>query len=168
MEKEESPEKEPAKKQGPGRILYSPFKGRAASITEAPDEAFAERMMGDGYVVFPSEGIVYAPEDCEISFIFPSKHALGLRTEDGLEYLLHIGVDTVKLEGKGFKVFVQENDKVKKGDKLMEFDIEYIKEHAKSDACIGVFTSLEEGQEIVMKAEGEIEALEEIAEIAGF
>ena len=168
VEKEESSEKEPAKKQGPGRILYSPFKGRAASITEAPDEAFAERMMGDGYVVFPSEGIVYAPEDCEISFIFPSKHALGLRTEDGLEYLLHIGVDTVKLEGKGFKVFVQENDKVKKGDKLMEFDIEYIKEHAKSEACIGVFTSLEEGQEIVMKAEGEIEALEEIAEIAGF
>ena len=168
VEKEESPEKEPAKKQGPGRILYSPFKGRAASITEAPDEAFAERMMGDGYVVFPSEGVVYAPEDCEISFIFPSKHALGLRTEDGLEYLLHIGVDTVKLEGKGFKVFVQENDKVKKGDKLMEFDIEYIKEHAKSEACIGVFTSLEEGQEIVMKAEGEIEALEEIAEIAGF
>ena len=54
VEKEESPEKEPAKKQGPGRILYSPFKGRAASITEAPDEAFAERMMGDGYVVFPS------------------------------------------------------------------------------------------------------------------
>ncbi len=168
VEKEESSEKEPAKKQGPGRILYSPFKGRVASITEAPDEAFAERMMGDGYVVFPSEGIVYAPEDCEISFIFPSKHALGLRTEDGLEYLLHIGVDTVKLEGKGFKVFVQENDKVKKGDKLMEFDIEYIKEHAKSEACIGVFTSLEEGQEIVMKAEGEIEALEEIAEIAGF
>ena len=168
VEKEESPEKEPAKKQGPGRILYSPFKGRAASITEAPDEAFAERMMGDGYVVFPSEGIVYAPEDCEISFIFPSKHALGLRTEDGLEYLLHIGVDTVKLEGKGFKVFVQENDKVKKGDKLMEFDIEYIKEHAKSEACIGVFTSLEEGQEIVMKTEGDIEALGEIAEITGF
>ena len=166
--KEGSSEKEPAKKQGPGRILYSPFKGRAASITEAPDEAFAERMMGDGYVVFPSEGIVYAPEDCEISFVFPSKHALGLRTEDGLEYLLHIGVDTVKLEGKGFEVFVRENDKVKKGDKLMEFDIEYIKEHAKSEACIGVFTSLEEGQEIVMKTEGDIEPLGEIAEITGF
>lgn len=153
---------------GKGRILCSPFKGKAAPITEAPDEAFAQKMMGDGYVVFPSEGTVYAPEDCEISFVFPSKHALGLRTEDGLEYLLHIGVDTVKLEGKGFEVFVQENDKVKKGDKLMEFDIKYIKEHAKSEACIGVFTSLEEGQEIVMKAEGEIEALEEIAEITGF
>ena len=168
VEKEEGQEKEFPKKSGAVRKLCSPFNGRAASITETPDEAFAEKMMGDGYVVFPSEGVVYAPEDCEISFVFPSKHALGLRTEDGLEYLLHIGVDTVKLEGKGFEVFVQENDKVKKGDKLMEFDIEYIKEHAKSEACIGVFTSLEEGQEIVMKAEGEIEALEEIAEIAGF
>ena len=168
VEKGEGQEKEPAKKSGTVRKLCSPFNGRAASITETPDEAFAEKMMGDGYVVFPSEGVVYAPEDCEISFIFPSKHALGLRTGDGLEYLLHIGVDTVKLEGKGFEVFVQENDKVKKGDKLMEFDIEYIKEHAKSEACIGVFTSLEEGQEIVMKAEGEIKALDEIAEITGF
>ena len=154
VEKEDGQEKEFPKKSGAVRKLCSPFNGRAASITETPDEAFAEKMMGDGYVVFPSEGVVYAPEDCEISFVFPSKHALGLRTEDGLEYLLHIGVDTVKLEGKGFEVFVQENDKVKKGDKLMEFDIEYIKEHAKSEACIGVFTSLEEGQEIVMKAEG--------------
>ena len=168
VEKEEGQEKEFPKKSGAVRKLCSPFNGRAASITETPDEAFAEKMMGDGYVVFPSEGVVYAPEDCEISFVFPSKHALGLRTEDGLEYLLHIGVDTVKLEGKGFEVFVQENDKVKKGDKLMEFDIEYIKEHAKSEACIGVFTSLEEGQEIVMKAEGEIRALDEIAEITGF
>ena len=168
VEKEEGQEKEFPKKSGAVRKLCSPFNGIAASITETPDEAFAEKMMGDGYVVFPSEGVVYAPEDCEISFVFPSKHALGLRTEDGLEYLLHIGVDTVKLEGKGFEVFVQENDKVKKGDKLMEFDIEYIKEHAKSEACIGVFTSLEEGQEIVMKAEGEIRALDEIAEITGF
>lgn len=168
VEKEEGQEKEFPKKSGAVRKLCSPFNGRAASITETPDEAFAEKMMGDGYVVFPSEGVVYAPEDCEISFVFPSKHALGLRTEDGLEYLLHIGVDTVKLEGKGFEVFVQENDKVKKGDKLMEFDIEYIKEHAKSEACIGVFTSLEEGQEIVMRAEGEIRALDEIAEITGF
>ena len=168
VEKEEGQEKEFPKKSGAVRKLCSPFNGRAASITETPDEAFAEKMMGDGYVVFPSEGVVYAPEDCEISFVFPSKHALGLRTEDGLEYLLHIGVDTVKLEGKGFEVFVKENDKVKKGDKLMEFDIEYIKEHAKSEACIGVFTSLEEGQEIVMKAEGEIRALDEIAEITGF
>ena len=123
VEKEEGQEKEFPKKSGAVRKLCSPFNGRAASITETPDEAFAEKMMGDGYVVFPSEGVVYAPEDCEISFVFPSKHALGLRTEDGLEYLLHIGVDTVKLEGKGFEVFVQENDKVKKGDKLMEFDI---------------------------------------------
>lgn len=85
-----------------------------------------------------------------------------------MEYLLHIGVDTVKLEGQGFKVFVQDGDMVKRGDKLMEFDIEYIKEHAKSHDCIGVFTSLEEGEEIVMKAEGEISPLEAIAEIVSY
>ena len=77
VEKEEGQEKEFPKKSGAVRKLCSPFNGRAASITETPDEAFAEKMMGDGYVVFPSEGVVYAPEDCEISFVFPSKHALG-------------------------------------------------------------------------------------------
>lgn len=150
------------------KVLYSPFKGKAASITEAPDEAFAEKMMGDGYMVIPEEGAAYAPEDCQVSFVFPTKHAIGLQTPDGMEYLLHIGVDTVKLEGQGFKVFVQDGDMVKRGDKLMEFDIEYIKEHAKSHDCIGVFTSLEEGEEIIMKAEGEISPLEAIAEIVSY
>ena len=125
-------------------------------------------MMGDGYMVIPEEGAAYAPEDCQVSFVFPTKHAIGLQTPDGMEYLLHIGVDTVKLEGQGFKVFVQDGDMVKRGDKLMEFDIEYIKEHAKSHDCIGVFTSLEEGEEIVMKAEGEISPLEAIAEIVSY
>lgn len=147
------------------KVLYSPFRGKAASITEVPDQMFAEKMMGDGYMVIPEEGIVYAPEDCQISFVFPTKHAIGLQTPDGMGYLLHIGVDTVKLEGKGFTVFVQDGDLVKKGDKLMEFDLEYIKEHAKSHDCIGVFTSLKEGEEIVMKAEGAVSPLDVIAEI---
>lgn len=150
------------------RVLCSPFKGRAASITEAHDEAFAGKMMGDGYIVVPSEGIVYAPEDCEVSFVFPTHHAIGLTTEDGLEFLIHIGVDTVKLDGKGFEVFVEDGQHVKKGDKLMAFDVQYIKEHAKSEDCIAVFTSLSEGEEIVMKADGEVDALDEIAEIVSF
>lgn len=147
------------------RMLCSPFTGEAAPITEAPDEAFAGRMMGDGYVVMPKEGVVYAPEDGKVSFVFPTKHAIGMVTEDGLDYLLHIGVDTVKLDGKGFEVFVKDEDFVKKGDKLMAFDIEYVKEHAKSEACIAVFTSLTEGQEIKMKTSGSVNALDEIAEV---
>ena len=87
-------------------ILSSPFNGQVYGIEKAPDEAFASRMMGDGYVVFPEDGQVKAPEDGQVLFVFPSRHAIGLKTEDGMEYLLHIGVDTVKLDGKGFQVFV--------------------------------------------------------------
>lgn len=147
------------------RPLCSPFKGRAASITEARDEAFAERLMGDGYVVVPSEGAAYAPEDCKVSFVFPTNHAIGLVTEDGLEFLIHAGIDTVMLDGVGFETFVEEGQHIKKGDKLMAFDLEYIRKYAKSDDCIVLFTSLADGEEIVMKTVGEVDALDEIAEI---
>ena len=71
-------------------------------------------MMGDGYMVKPVEGVVYAPEDSNVTFVFPTNHAIGLTTVDGVEYLLHIGVDTVKLEGKGFEMFVKDGDFVKR------------------------------------------------------
>ena len=145
--------------------LFSPVKGEAAPITEASDEAFAGKMMGDGYVIRPKEGMVYAPEDASVSFVFPSKHAVGLLAKDGKEYLVHVGVDTVKLEGQGFEAFVKDGDQVKKGDKLIGFDIEYIKGHAKSDECIVVFTSLTEGQDVRMKADGNVDVLDEVAEI---
>lgn len=145
------------------RILLSPFNGTAAPITEAPDEAFASRAMGDGYMVIPSDGQVVAPEDCEVVFVFPSKHAIGLRNAQGMEYLIHVGVDTVKLDGKGFETFVTDGQKVEKGHKLMEFDLEFIRKHAASDACMTVFTGLKEGQEIHMEKTGDVKALEEIA-----
>ena len=139
-QKSESQEAEsPVKK---GRTLYSPFTGTVKPITEAPDPAFAGKMMGDGFLVEPENGIVLAPEDAEIVFVFPSKHAIGLKTKDGVEFLLHIGIDTVKLDGKGFEVFVKDGDSVKRGDKLMEFDLQYIREHAPSDVCLTVFTGL--------------------------
>lgn len=151
--------------QAASRPLFSPFKGRAASIAEAPDPAFAGKMMGDGFVVFPEDGQVYAPEDGQVMFVFPTKHAIGLKTADGLEYLLHIGVDTVKLDGNGFEVFVKDGDLIKRGDKLMEFDLQYIKEHAASEACMTIFTGLTEGQEIMVTAKDQVAALEPIAEL---
>ena len=96
--------------------LYSPFQGVLKPITEAPDEAFASKAMGDGYLVMPEDGIVEAPEDGEVMFVFPRKHAIGLKAADGTEYLLHIGVDTVKLNGEGFTVFVSDGQKIKKGE----------------------------------------------------
>ena len=121
--------------------------------------------MGDGFVVFPEDGQVLAPEDGQVVFVFPSKHAIGLKTADGIEYLLHIGVDTVKLDGKGFEVFVKDGDEIKKGDKLMEFDLQYIKEHATSDACMVIYTGLTEGQEIRVDVAGNVKALDRVGKL---
>ena len=145
--------------------LYSPFQGVLKPITEAPDEAFASKAMGDGYLVMPEDGIVAAPEDGEVMFVFPSKHAIGLKAADGMEYLLHIGVDTVKLNGEGFTVFVSDGQKIKKGDKLMEFDPVYIREHAVSDACIVIFTGLTEGESLSLEGEKQVKRLELIGQI---
>ena len=150
------------------KTLSSPVRGEAAPITEACDEAFAGKMMGDGYIVRPEEGMAYAPEDATVSFVFPSKHAVGLMSDDGVEYLIHIGVDTVNLNGEGFEAFVKDGDRVKKGDKLIGFDIQYIKEHAKSDECIIVFTSLQEGEEIRLTKAGKVDKLDETAEIISY
>lgn len=147
------------------RSFASPFNGISAPITNAPDPAFAGKMMGDGYMVWPADGQVAAPEDGQVVFVFPTKHAIGLKTEDGIEYLLHIGIDTVKLDGKGFEVYVKDGDPVKKGDKLMSFDLQYIKEHAQSEACIAVFTSLKEGEEILVQNPGPVKALDTVAEL---
>ena len=145
--------------------LYSPFQGVLKPITEALDEAFASKAMGDGYLVMPENGTVVAPEDGEVMFVFPSKHAIGLKAADGTEYLLHIGVDTVKLNGEGFTVFVRDGQKIKKGDKLMEFDPAYIREHAVSDACIVIFTGLTEGESLSLEGEKQVKRLELIGQI---
>ena len=150
---------------GGNHILYSPFEGILKPITEAPDEAFASKAMGDGYLVMPENGMVVAPEDGEVMFVFPSKHAIGMRAADGTEYLLHIGVDTVKLNGEGFHVFVSDGQKIAKGDKLMEFDPVYIREHAVSDACIVIFTGLTEGQQLTLEGEKQVKRLDQIGMI---
>ena len=150
---------------GETRILNSPVTGTVHPITEAPDEAFASKMMGDGFFIYPSVGEVLAPDDGEVVFVFDTKHAIGMKSADGTEYLLHIGVDTVSLGGKGFEVFVEAGQQVKKGDRLMTFDIDYIKENAKSDACLVIFTGLPEGAGVEMTAAGEVKALDPVAKI---
>ena len=143
----------------------SPFTGTLCSITETPDEVFAEKMNGDGFMVQPADGDVYAPADSTVNFIFETKHALGLTAADGTEYLLHIGVDTVNLKGNGFTVFVKEGQAVKKGEKLMSFDTAYVKANASSDACLCVFTGLPECKTVALLKKGAVKALEEAVEI---
>lgn len=143
-------------------MIASPFDGNAAELETAPDEGFAGKMMGDGAVVEPAEDTVKAPTDATVSFVFPTKHAIGLETEDGMEMLLHIGIDTVKLNGEGFEVLVEEGAKVKKGDVLMKIDIDYIKSHAPSLVSPVLCTELEENQKIRMVKTGAIKAGENL------
>ena len=150
---------------GKTHTLCSPVTGTVHPITEAPDDAFASKMMGDGFFVYPTVGEVLAPADGEVVFVFDTKHAIGMKSADGTEYLLHIGVDTVALGGKGFNVLVKAGQQVKKGDKLMEFDIDYIRANATSDACLVIFTGLPEGTSVEMTATGEIKALDPVARI---
>ena len=137
-------------------IISSPVNGTAADLSETPDEAFASRMMGDGAMVVPEDGMVYAPEDGEVCFIFGTKHAIGFQTESGITMLLHIGIDTVKLNGKGFELLVKEGDKIKKGEPMMKVDMDYVKANVPSLATPVLCTELEENQKVRLVAAGEI------------
>lgn len=103
--------------------IYSPIIGKAVSLSETGDEAFSSRALGEGIAIIPEEGKVYSPVDGTISSLFPTKHAIGITSDLGGEILIHIGIDTVNLEGKYFKNLVEENQKVKQGELLIEFDI---------------------------------------------
>ncbi len=108
--------------------LCAPMKGEVLDVSKSADPAFASKAMGEGVAINPSEGIVYAPADGTISLIFPTKHAMGITLNSGVELLIHAGIDTVKMEGEGFETFVETGAKVKKGDKLLSFDMDLVKE----------------------------------------
>ena len=108
-------------------LVYSPLNGKVIDIKEVKDPAFNEEILGKGVAVIPVDGILYAPCDGKISNLIDTFHAIGLTSDFGAEILMHIGFDTVKLKGKYFKAYVNEGDKVKRGDKLIEFDIKKIK-----------------------------------------
>lgn len=139
-------------------IVYSPVTGTSGDLSTAPDEAFAQRMMGDGAVVTPEEAVVVAPDDGQVLFVFDTKHAVGFMTESGIGMLLHMGIDTVKLNGEGFKTFVEAGQQVKKGDKLLELDLAYLKENAPSLVSPVLCTELEDNMKIRLLNDGTIKA----------
>ncbi len=142
-------------------IFAAPIDGDLQSITAAPDEGFSSKMVGDGIVIFPTGDTIYAPCDADVTLVFPTKHAIGLTSLNGAEILIHVGIDTVKLEGKGFDVFVKTGDKVKKGDLLMKVDMNYLADHAPSTAIPIVVTNLTEDQKIILIKTGAIKSSED-------
>ncbi len=146
-------------------VISSPISGVAADITTAPDEAFAEKMMGDGAVVTPEDPYIYAPEDGEVAFVFETKHAVGFVTETGISLLIHVGIDTVKLNGEGFEALVESGQKVKKGEPMLKLDIDYLSKNAPSLVSPVLCTELEDNQRIHLLKEGKVKAGEPLFEI---
>lgn len=110
--------------------VFAPLSGRVAELSEVPDPTFSQKMMGDGLAIVPTEGEVVSPVDGEIVQFFHTKHAIGVRSLSGAEILIHVGLETVSMNGEGFEGHVREGDKVKAGDKLITFNIDLIKEKA--------------------------------------
>ena len=131
--------------------------GELVNISQVPDEVFSSKMMGDGFAMKTNDGIIVSPVEGKIVTIFPTKHAVTMESIDGREVLIHLGVDTVKLKGEGFETFVEENQTVKIGDKLVKMDVEFIEKNAKSSMPIVVFTNLSEGESVKL-VEGNVNA----------
>lgn len=136
------------KKENKNTKIVSPVNGEILDLSSVPDEVFSQKMMGDGFAIKSEDGLVVSPIDAEVQLVFETKHAIGLKSSDGLEVLIHFGVDTVNLKGQGFNVLVKAGDKVNAGDKLMQVDLEYIKANAKSDISPIIFTNLDENKKI--------------------
>ena len=135
--------------------VAAPVSGRCIRLEGVADKVFSSKMMGDGFAVELTEGDVKAPVSGVIAAAFPTGHAFGIKTKEGMEVLLHIGVDTVNLQGKGFDVKVKEGDAVKQGDLLVKVDIDYVKSQGKSIYSPVIFTG---GQKIDLLKTGAVTA----------
>lgn len=109
-------------------VVYAPVAGQVKPLSQCEDEAFSSEVLGKGAVIIPSEGVVYAPFDGVVENLFRTKHAIGITSDDGCTVLIHIGVNTVRLDGQGYTALVKEGDRVKRGQKLIQFDIRSIQE----------------------------------------
>ena len=128
--------------------IFQPTPGAVIPYTEIPDPTFAAGTLGQGVGVQPSVGVVYAPYDGEISSVAESKHAIGITGANDQELLIHVGVDTVEMNGDGFNTLVSEGDQVKKGQKLMEFDIEKIKAAGHPDTVVVLLTNSDDYEDV--------------------
>ncbi|WP_110926793.1 PTS sugar transporter subunit IIA [Bacillus massiliglaciei] len=141
--------------------IYSPLSGEIIPLAEVPDQVFAQKMLGDGAAIIPREGKLVSPVDGEVIQVFPTKHAIGIKSTKGLEILLHIGLDTVELKGEGFEELVKEGQMIQKGDALLNFDIEFLESKNKEIISPIIITNtLEKLKGIEQISAGEVLAQE--------
>ncbi|WP_077324907.1 PTS sugar transporter subunit IIA [Virgibacillus siamensis] len=143
--------------------IVAPLNGELVPLEEVPDPVFNQKMMGDGIAIKPADGKVCAPADGKIIQIPETKHAIGLRTADGVEILIHIGLETVSLKGEGFTVKTEVGKQVTAGDALLEFDLEYVRENASDTVTPIVITNgKESGKHFSISEEKECQAGETV------
>ncbi|AVP49328.1 PTS sugar transporter subunit IIA [Williamsoniiplasma luminosum] len=121
--------------------IFAPVDGKMIGLELVEDDVFKEKMMGDGFAIDPTDGEFVAPIDGELVTAFPTKHAYGIKHKSGIELLLHIGIDTVTLNGKGFTSFVEQGQNVQVGDKLVDVDFKKIKDKVPSIKTPIIFTN---------------------------
>lgn len=146
-------------------MLVAPVSGKVVSLKEVPDQTFSEELLGRGTAVDPEDGVVVSPADGTIVHLFETKHAVAIKTESGMEILVHIGIDTVKMNGEGFKGFVKDGDVVKKGQKLVEFDLNIVKEKAASPITMLIVTNSESMKFVSPEKSGEVKNGEDLVKV---
>lgn len=147
---EETPKIQDKETETATQSIVVPATGELMKITEVPDQVFSGKMMGDGFAIKPTNGEFVSPVNGKIINVFPTKHAIGIMSDDGKEILIHIGIDTVHLNGEGFEMMIAEGDEVVQGDVLVKVDLPYIEKHATSIITPIVFTNLAENEQVVI------------------
>ena len=145
--------------------IYSPLNGNVIGLSEVSDPAFSNDALGKGIGIIPTSGEVVSPADGIVTILFPTKHAIGITTKQGAEVLIHIGVDTVNLNGEGFEAFIKQGDKVKKGQKLISFDLENTKAKGYDVTSVIVITNSNDLRSVTPIHQGEINKEEKIIEL---
>lgn len=139
--------------------------GELIPITEVNDDVFSSEMLGDGHAIKPAQGKIYSPVDGIIKTIFPTKHAIGVSTDSGLELLIHLGIDTVELNGKPFEIFTQQGDIVKTGDLIADMDIKLITSEGYDNTVVIVYTNPEIIKAVSFVSPGAVEHGKEVQTI---
>lgn len=145
--------------------IYSPLEGRAMPLSEVDDGVFSEELLGKGIAIEPSTGIVKAPFDGEILMVFDTKHAIGIRSNDGVEILIHIGIDTVRLNGKPFEIKVESGQKVNKGDILAEVDLQGIIDAGYRTITPVIVSNTESYEEVTATVTGNVTFGDEVIKV---
>ena len=149
-----------------GNLIYAPCKGRVVPLAEVPDPVFADKVLGDGFSVIPADGRIYAPADGEVAMVFDTLHAITMTTDQGAELLIHIGLDTVTLKGAPFTAHVAAGDHVKKGDLLLDADLEKIQEAGLHIITPVLVCNTDEYNKISILKEGEVSPGEDVLQIS--